>query len=71
MSSAEDLLIKRSRDGNISAFEELVTPYQQKIYNTAYRLLGNYHDASDITQEVLLKIYKSLAGFRGDSSFST
>ncbi|MGI5891844.1 MAG: RNA polymerase sigma factor [Bacillota bacterium] len=71
MSLQEDLLIKRSQDGDITAFEELISAYQQRIYNTAYRLLGNPHDASDMAQEAIIKIYKGLPGFRGDSSFST
>lgn len=65
MSVSEQLLIQHSQKGSIAAFEELITPYQQKIFNLAYRMAGNYHDASDIAQEVIIKIYKSLEGFRG------
>ncbi len=71
MSAKEDLLIKKIKEGDVDAFEELITAYQQRIYNTAYRLLGNTYDASDMAQEAIIKIYRALPGFRGDSSFST
>ncbi|MCL1873526.1 MAG: sigma-70 family RNA polymerase sigma factor [Clostridiales bacterium] len=67
----EDELIQRAKQGNIEAFEELIGKYQQKIYNTAYRMVGNYHDALDISQEAIIRIYKSLGGFRGEAAFST
>jgi RNA polymerase sigma-70 factor (ECF subfamily) len=71
MSAQEDLLIKKGKEGDVAAFEELIIAYQQRIYNTAYRLLGNTYDASDMAQEAIIKIYRALPGFRGDSSFST
>ena len=67
----DKLLLKRCQDGNIDAFEQLVDCYQQKVYNIAYRMVGNYHDASDVVQEVFVRVYKSIKSFRGDCSFST
>ncbi|MCL1905443.1 MAG: sigma-70 family RNA polymerase sigma factor [Clostridiales bacterium] len=67
----ERLLIKRSRKGDAAAFEELALAYQQRIYNIALRMLQNAEDAADVTQEALLKMYRSLPGFRGESAFST
>ncbi|MCL1975372.1 MAG: sigma-70 family RNA polymerase sigma factor [Firmicutes bacterium] len=67
----EWLLIKNSQKGDIAAFEELTLKYQQRIYNIALRVLGNVEDAADTTQEVLLKIYRSLPKFRGEAAFST
>lgn len=64
-------LIKRAKSGDESAFAELVEPYGKRIYNIGIRMLGNSEDAADMTQEVLLKIYRYLGGFRGDSAFST
>ena len=64
-------LIKRSQKGDAAAFEELVFPYQQRIYNIALRVLGETEDAADATQEVLLKMYRSLPNFRGEAAFST
>ncbi len=67
----EKTLITKSQKGDLSAFEELIAAYQQKIYNLVFRYIGNYHDASDMTQEVIIRIYKALPGFRGEASFST
>ncbi|MGI6712506.1 MAG: RNA polymerase sigma factor [Bacillota bacterium] len=64
-------LIKRSQQGDIEAFEQLISKYQQKVYNIAYRLIGNTHDACDLAQEALIKVFKSIKSFRGDASFST
>ena len=71
MPHQDEMLIKRSQKGDIDAFEQLIAGYQQKIFNIAYRYIGNYHDAADISQEIILKIYRSLPRFRGDASFST
>jgi RNA polymerase sigma-70 factor (ECF subfamily) len=67
----DTLLIGRFRKGDSSAFEELVIKYQSKVFNTAYRMLSSYQDASDTAQEVFIRAYKSLAGFRGDSKVYT
>ena len=64
-------LISKSQDGDISVFEELIKLYQKKIFNIAYRMVGNYDDASDIAQEVCIKIFRSIKKFKQDSSFST
>ncbi len=71
MTRDEELaLIKRVRDGDKNAFEALVVANQKQIYNLALRMVGNEHDASDISQESFLRAYKSLGDFRGDSKFS-
>jgi len=64
-------LIERFQIGDNSAFEELFVKYQSKVFNIAYRMLSNYEDAGDITQEVFIRVFKSLRGFRGDSRFYT
>jgi len=67
----ENSLIRRCRSGDAGAFEELISPYMQKAYETAYRMSGNHADAEDIAQEALIKAYRSLASFDGRSAFST
>jgi RNA polymerase sigma-70 factor (ECF subfamily) len=67
----DDDLIKLSIAGDIGAFEELVEKYQHKIYNLAYRYMGNEEDAHDQAQEALIKAYRSLKTFKGDSSLGT
>jgi len=64
-------LIRRFQEGDGSAFEELFIKYQSKVFNTAYRMLGNYEDARDMAQEVFIRAHKSLRRFRGDSRFYT
>lgn len=67
----ETMLIKRSQKGDSAAFEELALIYQQRIYNTALRMLNHAEDAADVTQEALLKMYRALPKFRWEASFST
>jgi len=64
-------LVMRAKDGDDSAFEQLVLAYQKKIYNLAYRMTSNEQDALDVSQEVFLRIYKALPLFKGQSAFST
>ena len=64
-------LIYRAKMGDVAAFEELISGYEKKVYNTVYRFLENTEDARDITQEIFLKIYTSLKNFKEGSSFST
>jgi len=64
-------LIKLSIAGDTRAFEELAERYQHKIYNLAYRYMGNEEDANDLAQEALIKAYRSLSTFKGDSSLGT
>ncbi len=71
LNQQEISLIEKSTKGDIGSFEALIQPYQKKAFNIAYRILGNVEDASDVTQEALIKIYKSLDKYQGRSSFST
>lgn len=64
-------LVTRSKNGDIDAFEELVTRYERKIYTVAYRLMGNCDDASDLTQEAFLRAFQAIKSFRGEASFLT
>ena len=52
-------------------FEKLVRAYEQLVYRTAFRFVNNETDASDVTQEVFLRVHKALPRFRGDSALST
>lgn len=64
-------LIEKTKNGDNSAFEELVKKYEHKIYNLALRLTGNPEEAGDILQETFLKAYRSLNSFKGEANFST
>jgi len=67
----EGWLIKQAQKGDNKAFELLIDEHFKKIYNIAYRLSGNEADASDMTQEVLIKIFRHIGSFSGNSKFST
>jgi RNA polymerase sigma-70 factor (ECF subfamily) len=70
--SADDhRLIAECLNGNTAAFGALVRRYQDRLYNTAYRLVGNAEDAQDVAQEAFLSAYQSLGNFKGDSLFFT
>lgn len=71
MKTKENVLIEKSKKGDISAFEELIETYQNKVFNIAYSMLNNYEDANDVAQEVFIRVYKSIKNFKGESSFST
>lgn len=71
MSDREKLLLDKAKSGDIAAFEELIEGYQRKIFNIALRIVGNYDDANDLSQEVLIRIFKSIGSFKEQSSFST
>ncbi len=52
-------------------FDELVLEHKDKVFNLCYRFLGNYEEADDCAQETFVKVYRSLKGFRRESSVST
>ena len=64
-------VIRRVLDGETAAFEVLVRRYQQTIFRLAQRMTRNAEDARDLAQEAFVRAYRSLAGFRGHSGFST
>jgi len=67
----EKILIDRCKQGEISAFEELITGYEKRVFNIVYRIIGNYDEAQDISQEIFLKVFKSIKSFKEKSSFYT
>lgn len=71
MNADERSLIARILAGDRAAFGLLVERYQQRVYNTVYRVLHNAEDAADATQDVFLNVYQALGSFKGDSEFFT
>jgi len=67
----EEHLVALARQGQVAAFEELVQRHQQKVYNLAYRMMGNREDAYDMAQEALTRAFAGIGRFRGRASFST
>lgn len=62
-------VIARAKAGEPAAFEQIIEFYQRKVLTTALRMLGDREDARDAAQEVFLRVYKYLAGFRLDQDF--
>ncbi len=67
----ENKLLERAKHGNERAFEGLVRLYEARVFSYAMTLLGNRQDAEEVTQDVFVKIWRTLARFRGDCSFSS
>jgi RNA polymerase sigma-70 factor (ECF subfamily) len=63
--------IGRFLAGDEPAYEELVVRYQRRIFNLALRYLRGEEEAREATQEIFIKVYRSLPKFRGDARFST
>lgn len=59
------------QNGIADAFEILVERHQKKMLNIAFRMMGNYDEACDVTQEAFISAYKSIKKFKAESKFST
>jgi RNA polymerase sigma-70 factor (ECF subfamily) len=64
-------LVKRFQNGEISAFDDIVDKYKNYVYSQAYHFTQNRDDAYDVSQEVFLKVFKSLTRLRNNSVFET
>ena len=67
----EKSLIKNLKVGDENAFKFLVENYKGFIYNTCLSIIQNTEEADDLTQEVFIQIFKSIKGFKGNSTLST
>ena len=67
----ENELIKRAGRGDAYAFEQLMCAHERKMYAVALRMCGNREDAQDCLQEAMIRVYRAISGFKGQSSFST
>jgi len=67
----EEQLINGLKDGNESAFRQIVELYQKQVFNTCNSFVHNQQDADDLTQEVFIEVFRSANRFRGDSKLST
>ena len=67
----EGMLIRRVREGERDLFYELIRPYERRVFAAAFAILRNEADAEDVAQEAMLKAFKHIGQFRGESRFST
>lgn len=65
-------LVRRCASGDSAAWEEIVQRFHRRIYNICYRFAGSADDAQDLTQEVFIKVYRTVGSFDGEkASFNT
>ena len=67
----ESGLVARAREGDLGAFNQLVSRYSRKIYRLAKHITQNDEDAEDVLQETFLKAFEHLGDFQGQSKFYT
>lgn len=67
----DDQLVAELKKGDSSAFQELVSRHQAKVYQLALKLTRNETDAEDVLQETFLRVYNRIETFRGDAAFSS
>jgi RNA polymerase sigma-70 factor, ECF subfamily len=68
---SEARLIQAALAGDTQAFGDLVTKYQDRLFNSLIHVLGNEYDAQDITQDAFIQAFRRLDSFRGQSAFYT
>ncbi len=67
----DDELIARTQAGDTNAFDELFVKYSPRLYGFVYNMTSNHEDTNDLSQDIWAKAYRSIKGFRGQSSFYT
>lgn len=67
----EQVLVDRISSGDSVAFQEFVERYKKKIYYIAYDITGDHDDAEDVSQEVFIKVFRSLKTFRRNAKISS
>lgn len=68
---AVDELVVLVKEGDKTAFDNLVRLFQKPVFNLAFRMLNDYEAAQDLVQEVFVKVFNSLNRFKGEALFST
>ena len=63
--------IQRAADGDQAAWDTIVRTYWRKVFNIAYRFVGTYEEAEDLTQEIFFRVFRSLGSFDRRANFQT
>src|SRR4051812_48011817 len=71
MADPIDALIERCLQGDQLAWDEIVRQYRRRVFNVAYKFVGRHDEAEDLTQDIFLKIFRSLATFDRRANFQT
>lgn len=64
-------LVREFKGGNKGAFDTLCLRHKDRVFNLCYHLLSDYEEAKDVAQDIFVKVYKHLGGFKEESKFST
>jgi RNA polymerase sigma-70 factor (ECF subfamily) len=67
----DEEFVSLCQKGDVDAFEVLVYRHQKRMFNLAYRMIGDYEEAANLVQDAFLAAYRSLKSFKGKSRFST
>ena len=67
----DQALVERAQQGDHKAFELLVSKYQRRLTRLLARFIKDEHEVNDVAQEALIKAYRALPNFRGESAFYT
>lgn len=67
----DQVLVEQCQGGDMSAFDDLVTRYKDRLYNVVYRFLGHHEDTQDVVQEVFIRAYRGIRDFEGRSQVYT
>ena len=71
LTAQEALFVSRLQANEDAAYDELVRIYSASIYHVAYRMLGDSADASDVVQDIFLKVFRNIGGFKGEAALKT
>jgi RNA polymerase sigma-70 factor (ECF subfamily) len=64
-------ILERVKKGDLEAFSDIVSRYQDRVFRYLYARIGNYDETLDATQDVFIQVMESCGSFRGESKFST
>src|SRR5215467_3519374 len=71
LSAEEALFVARLQANEDAAYDELVRTYSASIFHVAFRMLGDSAEASDVVQEIFLKVFRNISGFKGEAALKT
>jgi RNA polymerase sigma-70 factor (ECF subfamily) len=71
LTAQEALFVSRLKANEDAAYDELVRMYSGPIYHVAYRMTGDAAEASDAVQDIFLKIFRNIGGFKGEAALKT
>jgi len=71
LTAQEALFVSRLKANEDAAYDELVRMYSSPIYHVAYRMTGDAAEASDAVQDIFLKVFRNIGGFKGEAALKT